>query len=270
MKCRFAPSPTGLLHVGNARSAVLNWAYAKKNNGNFILRIDDTDQVRSSKEFENKIKENLSYNILNKYNLIDRYKAIVNIHFPESQELLSGSTKRLKFEELFFNQLGFQLSKNERIQKLNGFKFEKVGDHLNEFYKNNLPFKLTGDQKKVIKEIIAAAKKSKNLYLATDPDREGEAIAWHVEKLLRENASLSKLNIHRVTFNEITKNAVLDSLKEPRKVDEDLINAYLARRALDFLVGFNLSPVLWRKLPGSKSAGRVQSVALRIISEREL
>ena len=124
--------------------------------------------------------------------------------------------------------------------------------------------------KKVIKDITDAAKKSENLYLATDPDREGEAIAWHVEKLLRGNASLSKLNIHRVTFNEITKNAVLESLKEPRKVDENLVNAYLARRALDFLVGFNLSPVLWRKLPGSKSAGRVQSVALRIISEREL
>ena len=124
--------------------------------------------------------------------------------------------------------------------------------------------------KKVIKEITDAAKKSENLYLATDPDREGEAIAWHVEKLLRDNSSLSKLNIHRVTFNEITKNAVLDSLKEPREIDENLVNAYLARRALDFLVGFTLSPVLWRKLPGSKSAGRVQSVALRIISEREL
>ena len=124
--------------------------------------------------------------------------------------------------------------------------------------------------KKVIKEITDAAKKSENLYLATDPDREGEAIAWHVEKLLRDNAALSKLNIHRVTFNEITKNAVLESLKEPRKIDENLVNAYLARRALDFLVGFTLSPVLWRKLPGSKSAGRVQSVALRIISEREL
>ena len=124
--------------------------------------------------------------------------------------------------------------------------------------------------KKVIKEITDAAKKSENLYLATDPDREGEAIAWHVEKLLRDNASLSKLNIHRVTFNEITKNAVIESLKEPRQIDENLVNAYLARRALDFLVGFTLSPVLWRKLPGSKSAGRVQSVALRIISEREL
>ena len=124
--------------------------------------------------------------------------------------------------------------------------------------------------KKVIKEITEAAKKSKNLYLATDPDREGEAIAWHVEKLLRDNEALSKLNIHRVTFNEITKNAVLDSLKQPREIDENLVNAYLARRALDFLVGFTLSPVLWRKLPGSKSAGRVQSVALKIISKREL
>ena len=110
----------------------------------------------------------------------------------------------------------------------------------------------------------------KTLYLATDPDREGEAIAWHVETMLREMPKLKKLNIHRITFNEITKNAVLESLKEPRKIDENLVNAYLARRALDFLVGFNLSPVLWRKLPGSKSAGRVQSVALKIITEREL
>ena len=124
--------------------------------------------------------------------------------------------------------------------------------------------------RKVIKEITDAAKKSDNLYLATDPDREGEAIAWHVEKLLRDNSSLSNLKIHRITFNEVTKNAVLDSLKEPREIDENLVNAYLARRALDFLVGFTLSPVLWRKLPGSKSAGRVQSVALKIISEREL
>ena len=124
--------------------------------------------------------------------------------------------------------------------------------------------------RKVIKEITDAAKKSDNLYLATDPDREGEAIAWHVEKLLRDNSSLSNLKIHRITFNEVTKNAVLDRLKEPREIDKNLVNAYLARRALDFLVGFTLSPVLWRKLPGSKSAGRVQSVALKIISEREL
>jgi len=99
------------------------------------------------------IKENLSMSILNEFNLINRYKAIINIHLPESQELLSESIRRLKFEELFFNQLGFQLTRNDRVQKLNGFKFEKVGNNLNEFYKNSLPFELTGDQKKVIKEI---------------------------------------------------------------------------------------------------------------------
>ena len=126
---------------------------------------------------------------------------------------------------------------------------------------------ITKDSVSVSNWFVASSNK---IILATDPDREGEAIAWHVEKLLRDNSSLSNLNIHRVTFNEITKNAVLDSLKEPREIDENLVNAYLARRALDFLVGFTLSPVLWRKLPGSKSAGRVQSVALRIITEREL
>ena len=99
------------------------------------------------------IKENLSLSILNEFNLINRYKAIINIHLPESQELLSESIRRLKFEELFFNQLGFQLTRNDRVQKLNGFKFEKVGNNLNEFYKTSLPFELTGDQKKVIKEI---------------------------------------------------------------------------------------------------------------------
>jgi len=99
------------------------------------------------------IKENLSLSILKEFNLVDRYKAIINIHLPESQELLSESIRRLKFEELFFNQLGFQLTRNDRVQKLNGFKFEKVGNNLNEFYKNSLPFELTGDQKKVIKEI---------------------------------------------------------------------------------------------------------------------
>ena len=137
---------------------------------------------------------------------------------------------------------------------------------------NNFEMKWeTSDRgKKVIKEIADAAKKSKNLYLATDPDREGEAIAWHVETMLRQIPNLSNLNIYRITFNEITKNAVVNSLKYPRKIDKNLVNAYLARRALDFLVGFNLSPVLWRKLPGSKSAGRVQSVALKIISDREL
>ncbi|PPR46897.1 MAG: hypothetical protein CFH19_00846, partial [Alphaproteobacteria bacterium MarineAlpha5_Bin9] len=137
---------------------------------------------------------------------------------------------------------------------------------------NNFKMKWeTSDRgKKVISEITAAAKNSENLYLATDPDREGEAIAWHVKNMLKENPKLEKVNIKRITFNEITKGAVLEALKEPRQIDENLVNAYLARRALDFLVGFNLSPVLWRKLPGSKSAGRVQSVALKIITEREI
>ena len=134
----------------------------------------------------------------------------------------------------------------------------------------NMKWQTSDRGKKVIKDITDVAKKSENLYLATDPDREGEAIAWHVENMLRENPKLNNVNIERISFNEITKNAVLEALKEPRKIDENLVNAYLARRALDFLVGFNLSPVLWRKLPGSKSAGRVQSVALKIITKREL
>ncbi|MBS57020.1 MAG: DNA topoisomerase I [Rickettsiales bacterium] len=134
----------------------------------------------------------------------------------------------------------------------------------------NMKWQTSDRGKKVIKDITDVAKNSENLYLATDPDREGEAIAWHVENMLRENPKLNNVNIVRISFNEITKNAVLEALKEPRKIDENLVNAYLARRALDFLVGFNLSPVLWRKLPGSKSAGRVQSVALKIITKREL
>ena len=123
--------------------------------------------------------------------------------------------------------------------------------------------------KKVIKEIAGAIQTGDNLYLATDPDREGEAISWHVEEVLKEKKKLENVNVKRITFNEITKEAVNNAISKPRELDNDLINAYLARRALDFLVGFNLSPILWRKLPGSKSAGRVQSVALRIICERE-
>ena len=123
--------------------------------------------------------------------------------------------------------------------------------------------------KKVIKEISAAIQTGDNLFLATDPDREGEAISWHVEEVLKEKKKLENVNVKRITFNEITKEAVNSAISHPRELDNNLINAYLARRALDFLVGFNLSPILWRKLPGSKSAGRVQSVALRIICERE-
>lgn len=124
------------------------------------------------------------------------------------------------------------------------------------------------DKEKQIKEIEKYLKKSDGLYLATDPDREGEAISWHIVDILKSRGELDK-PIHRVAFHEITKSAVNKALSEPREIDDKLVNAYLARRALDFLVGFKLSPVLWRKLPGCKSAGRVQSVALRLICDRE-
>ncbi len=122
---------------------------------------------------------------------------------------------------------------------------------------------------RAVREIAAAAKQADSIYLASDPDREGEAIAWHVREVLKEKGVAKSTPIHRVTFNEITKAAVQSALAQPRELDQELIDAYMARRALDYLVGFSLSPVLWRKLPGSKSAGRVQSVALRLICERE-
>jgi DNA topoisomerase-1 len=122
---------------------------------------------------------------------------------------------------------------------------------------------------KQIKEITAAMKGADHLYLATDPDREGEAISWHVQEVLNQKKLLEGVTVKRVVFNEITKSAILEAFSHPRKLDQELVDAYLARRALDYLVGFTLSPVLWRKLPGSRSAGRVQSVALRLICERE-
>jgi DNA topoisomerase-1 len=122
---------------------------------------------------------------------------------------------------------------------------------------------------KNVRDIKKAVKESKNIFLATDPDREGEAISWHIKEILDDGNLLKGKNLQRVTFNEITKKAVQEAFTHARGLDQDLIDAYLARRALDYLVGFNLSPILWRKLPGSKSAGRVQSVALRLICERE-
>src|SRR3954471_22237466 len=127
-----------------------------------------------------------------------------------------------------------------------------------------------GDRsEKHMKEIAEALRGADRLFLATDPDREGEAISWHVREVLRSRRALKDLDVKRVVFNEVTKNAVLDAFSRPREIDTELVEAYLARRALDYLVGFTLSPVLWRKLPGSRSAGRVQSVALRLICERE-
>src|SRR3984957_18476040 len=121
-----------------------------------------------------------------------------------------------------------------------------------------------------IKDIAAAVKGADKLILATDPDREGEAISWHILEVLKQKHVLGKMPVERVVFNAITKSAVLDAIAHPRAINEELVDAYLARRALDYLVGFTLSPVLWRKLPGARSAGRVQSVALRLVCEREI
>ncbi len=122
---------------------------------------------------------------------------------------------------------------------------------------------------KNVREIKKLVKAANTLYLATDPDREGEAISWHVQELLNEEGLLEGKEVKRVAFSEITKKAIDEAFNNARELDQPLIDAYLARRALDYLVGFNISPVLWRKLPGSRSAGRVQSVALRLICERE-
>jgi DNA topoisomerase-1 len=132
----------------------------------------------------------------------------------------------------------------------------------------NMHWQVSPDRSKQLRAITEEAKKADTLILATDPDREGEAISWHVREVLRQKKALPA-QVQRVTFNAITNSAVTEAMKRPRGLDEDLIDAYKARRALDYLVGFTLSPILWRKLPGAKSAGRVQSVALRLIVDRE-
>ncbi|NOD77091.1 MULTISPECIES: type I DNA topoisomerase [unclassified Ruegeria] len=135
----------------------------------------------------------------------------------------------------------------------------------------SMKWEVGNDSRKHVKAIADALKEDNALILATDPDREGEAISWHLQEALTKRRSIKKdTPVSRVTFNAITKEAVTQAMQNPREVDMPLVEAYLARRALDYLVGFNLSPVLWRKLPGAKSAGRVQSVCLRLIVEREM
>ncbi|OYR15086.1 type I DNA topoisomerase [Brucella thiophenivorans] len=132
-----------------------------------------------------------------------------------------------------------------------------------------MSWEVDSNSSKRLADIVKALKDSDALFLATDPDREGEAISWHVLEVLNQKKVLKGKTVKRVAFNAITKKAVLDAIANPRDIDEPLVDAYLARRALDYLVGFNLSPVLWRKLPGARSAGRVQSVALRLVCDRE-
>ena len=145
-------------------------------------------------------------------------------------------------------------SKNGSVDPENDFKMEWEVDSFS---------------KKYLKDITDAAKNSSKIILATDPDREGEAIAWHVKEYLNEKKLIKDKHVERVVFNEITKKAVINGIENPRQIEPLLVDAYMARRALDYLVGFNISPILWTKLPGSKSAGRVQSVALKLITERE-
>ncbi|MGR3197302.1 MAG: DNA topoisomerase, partial [Paracoccus sp. (in: a-proteobacteria)] len=133
----------------------------------------------------------------------------------------------------------------------------------------DMKWEVAADSKKHLKAIKDALKDDQSLILATDPDREGEAISWHLLEALAP-ALKKGSDVSRVTFNAITKAAVTEAMGKPRQIDQPLVDAYLARRALDYLVGFNLSPVLWRKLPGAKSAGRVQSVCLRLIVDREM
>ncbi|MEL6999930.1 MAG: DNA topoisomerase, partial [Pseudomonadota bacterium] len=134
-----------------------------------------------------------------------------------------------------------------------------------------MKWEIDAKSQKHVRAIADALKDDDRLILATDPDREGEAISWHLLEALRKRRAVKKTtDVQRVVFNAITRTAVTDAMKNPREIDMELVQAYLARRALDYLVGFNLSPVLWRKLPGSRSAGRVQSVALRLIVEREM
>src|SRR5687767_8575088 len=133
----------------------------------------------------------------------------------------------------------------------------------------SMAWEIADDSTRVVNEIAKAVKGASKLILATDPDREGEAISWHLLRILEEKKALKGVEVERVAFNAVTKDAILEAMRHPRRIDEPLVDAYLARRALDYLVGFNLSPVLWRKLPGARSAGRVQSVALRIVCDRE-
>jgi DNA topoisomerase-1 len=134
----------------------------------------------------------------------------------------------------------------------------------------HMQWEVDAKAQKRLNDIAKAVKGADKLILATDPDREGEAISWHVLEVLKEKHALKKLPVERVVFNAITKQAVTEAMEHPREIDSALVDAYLARRALDYLVGFTLSPVLWRKLPGARSAGRVQSVALRLVCDREL
>ena len=134
---------------------------------------------------------------------------------------------------------------------------------------SDIKWSLNNKGKKQVKEIQSLLKKADHLILATDPDREGEAIAWHIYELLNEKGAIQDIKVSRAVFNSVTKRSVLEAIEKPRAIDQDLVDAYLARRILDHLIGFKVSPLLWRHVSRAKSAGRVQSPTLRIICEKE-
>ena len=134
---------------------------------------------------------------------------------------------------------------------------------------SNIRWSLNKKGEMQVNEILSLLKKADHLILATDPDREGEAIAWHIYELLNEKDALAETKVSRAVFNSITKKSVSEAINNLREINKDKVEAYLARRVLDYIVGFNVSPLLWRRLPGARSAGRVQSVALKLICERE-
>ena len=172
-------------------------------------------------------------------------------------------------------------SKAKTLKKYLGSEFEILASygHVRDLVPKNgavdpdndfaMKYELVARNVKHVDAIVAAAKEAENLYLATDPDREGEAISWHLQEILKSKRGLKNIKPQRVVFHEITKNAVLDAIAHPRALEVNLVDAQQARRALDYLVGFNLSPLLWKKIRRGLSAGRVQSPALRLICERE-
>ena len=172
-------------------------------------------------------------------------------------------------------------SKAKTLKKYLGSDFEILASygHVRDLIPKNgavdtehdfaMKYQLVSRNSKHVDAIVSAAKQAENLYLATDPDREGEAISWHLQEILKSKRGLKNLPMQRVVFHEVTQKAVLEAIAHPRELSQTLVDAQQARRALDYLVGFNLSPLLWKKIRRGLSAGRVQSPALRLICERE-
>lgn len=183
------------------------------------------------------------------------YKGVVVVESPAKAKTLGGYLGSDYKVIASYGHIRDLPSKNGSVD---------VNDHF------HMIWELSERGQKQISEISSLLSKTENLFLATDPDREGEAISWHILQVLSENGIIENKNVRRVVFHEITKSAIKHAFEDPKDLNKNLVDAYLARRVLDYLVGFSLSPILWRKMPGARSAGRVQSVALRLIVEREL